>query len=78
MRCNVSCVLPVRAKYSTDVSDYNGSEDNTYRVLEQSSVGSKMGQRKSEKDTDSPWSCTFAKKAVLSHTQFLHQIDICP
>lgn len=49
----------------------------TVRVLELSSVGSKMGQRESEIDTDSHWGYTFAKMAVLSHTQFPNQIDIC-
>lgn len=39
----VPSVLPVRAKYLTDISCYHGSEDSTDRVLELSSVGNKNG-----------------------------------
>lgn len=52
----------------TDVRYLNGSEDSTDRVLELSSVGSKMGPEESEIDTESHRSHTFAKIAILSHT----------
>ena len=72
------CVLPVRAKYLTDVSYYNGSEDSTDRFLELNSVGSKMEREESEIDAESPRSYTFAQMAILSPTRFPNQTDICP